>query len=75
VFTDVLYARRLVRPGGLIVVDDAWMPSVRKCTGFFRSAGLVDVEASPEGSPLSKYHLLRVNAAGDVREWDHFAEF
>lgn len=75
VFTDVLYARRLVRQRGLIVVDDAWMPSVRKCTAFFESAGLVDVEISAADSPLAKYHLLRVNNGGDGRAWDHFADF
>src|SRR5262249_2356606 len=40
VFVDVLYSRRLVGPDRLIVVDDAWMPAVRKAAAFFESAGL-----------------------------------
>ena len=38
VFLDVFYARRLVRPHGLVIVDDSWMPSVKKCVAFFASA-------------------------------------
>ena len=35
VFVDLYFLRRIVRPGGLIVVDDAWMPSVRTAVRYF----------------------------------------
>lgn len=75
VFLDVFYARRLVRPGGLIIVDDSWMPSVKKCAAFFASADLVRVEELPGRAAAAKYFVLRPNAAGDKREWDHFVDF
>jgi predicted O-methyltransferase YrrM len=34
-FLDIYYALRLVRNGGLILVDDMWMPSVRTAVAFF----------------------------------------
>lgn len=75
VFLDIHFARKLVGPGGLIVVDDAWMPSVQKAAAFFASANLCRREATPADSPLSKFILLRADAAGDARAWDHFAPF
>lgn len=75
VFSDVLHARRLVRAGGLIVIDDAWMPSVRKCAAFFQSASLIDIEPSEADTALAKYIVARVDPRGDDRAWDHFAEF
>lgn len=35
VFVDLYFLRRIVKPGGLIVVDDAWMPSVRTAARYF----------------------------------------
>ena len=29
VFVDLYFLRKIVRPGGLIVLDDHWWPSVR----------------------------------------------
>jgi predicted O-methyltransferase YrrM len=34
VFLDLYFMTRLVRPGGLIVVDDMWMPSVRTAVAY-----------------------------------------
>jgi predicted O-methyltransferase YrrM len=34
VFLDLYFMTRLVRPGGLIVVDDPWMPSVRTALAY-----------------------------------------
>src|ERR687891_2565196 len=34
VFLDLYYMTRLVRPGGLVVVDDMWMPSVRTAVAY-----------------------------------------
>jgi predicted O-methyltransferase YrrM len=34
VFLDLYFMTRLVRPGGLVVVDDMWMPSVRLAVAY-----------------------------------------
>src|SRR5262249_21991261 len=35
VFVDLYYLRRLVRPGGLVVLDDDWTPSVRTAVRYY----------------------------------------
>jgi predicted O-methyltransferase YrrM len=35
VFTDLYFLRTLVRPGGLVVVDDDWTPSVRTAVRYY----------------------------------------
>jgi predicted O-methyltransferase YrrM len=37
VFADMLYMTRLVRPGGVIVIDDVWMPAIRLAVSYFES--------------------------------------
>lgn len=50
-FTDVLYALQLVKPGGLVLVDDTWMPSVRSAVDYFvRNMGLEIDAASSDGA-------------------------
>jgi predicted O-methyltransferase YrrM len=34
IFVDLYFMTRLVRPGGLVVVDDTWMPSVRLAVAY-----------------------------------------
>jgi predicted O-methyltransferase YrrM len=34
VFLDLYFMTRLVRPGGLVVVDDMWMPAVRTAVSY-----------------------------------------
>lgn len=34
VFLDLYYMTRLVRPGGLIALDDMWMPSIRMAVSY-----------------------------------------
>lgn len=35
VFVDLYFLRKIVRPGGLIVLDDDWAPSVRTAIGYY----------------------------------------
>jgi cephalosporin hydroxylase len=37
VFTDLYFLRKIVRPGGLIVVDDDWTPSVRSAVRYYET--------------------------------------
>ena len=75
VFVDVFYACRLVGPGRLVIVDDLWMPAVRKCVAFFTSSGICTVETRPEIPTSDKFALLRVLHGGESRKWDHWVEF
>jgi predicted O-methyltransferase YrrM len=35
VFVDLYFLRKIIRPGGLIVLDDNWAPSVRAATHYY----------------------------------------
>lgn len=51
VFLDIHYLHQLVRPGGLIVVDDVWMPSVRLAVTFFVTNVGLELVPSPFPGP------------------------
>lgn len=72
---DTSLMLRLVKPGGLIVLDDAWMPSVRKASAFFVSNGLCEcVDVYSEGGK-PRLHALKPAEGWASRAWDHFVEF
>ncbi|MFI9808614.1 class I SAM-dependent methyltransferase [Streptomyces sp. NPDC052301] len=73
VFVDLYFLRKIVRPGGLIVVDDDWAPSVRTAVRYFeRNLGwsviadafpleAVTVEgAGPPAGPRTRFRALRL---------------
>lgn len=74
-FVDTFFARRLVPAGALIVLDDAWMPAVRKCAGFFVAAGLCGRVAGVGPVAEEKFVVLEKLSEGDERAWDAFEEF
>ena len=61
VFLDLYYMTRLVRPGGLIVVDDLWMPSVRMAVAYVeRNLGAaLEPDALPNGFRWRRRPLSR----------------
>lgn len=74
-FIDTFFALRLVKPSGLIVLDDAWMPSVQKASAFFVSNALCErISVFSEGGK-ERLHALRPNPGHDYRVWDHFVNF
>ena len=51
VFLDLYFMTRLVRPGGLVVVDDTWLPAVRLAIAYVeRNLGVtLEPDALPDG--------------------------
>jgi predicted O-methyltransferase YrrM len=87
VFLDLYYLTRLVKPGGLVVVDDMWMPAVRTAVAYVeKNLGLtLEPDALPDGfrwrrRPLSRgvpsgsgeMAVLRLPAERPVLRWDEF---
>ena len=88
VFLDLYFMTRLVRPRGLIVVDDMWMPAVRLAVAYVeRNLGATLVpDALPDGfrwrrrRPLERgvprgrggMAVLRMPAERPEPEWDDF---
>jgi predicted O-methyltransferase YrrM len=56
VFVDIYYCLRLVKPGGLIVLDDVWMPSVAQAASYFERERGLSLESGP---PLLRERFRR----------------
>ncbi len=74
-FTDILYMLRLVRPGGLIVLDDYWMPAVRAAAGYFAANMGVAITPVLDEQGRAKMAALRTPEREVKRAWDHFVPF
>jgi predicted O-methyltransferase YrrM len=61
VFLDLYFMTRLVRPGGLVVVDDMWMPAVRTAVAYVeRNLGAtLETDALPNAFRWRKRPLRR----------------
>jgi hypothetical protein len=73
VFVDLYFLRKVVRPGGLIVLDDAWAPSVRTAVHYyeqnlgwtaipdaFAGGTMVTVGAEPTATPVTRCKAFRL---------------
>ena len=90
-FLDIFYLTKLVKPGGVILVDDMWMPSVRQAVDYaVKNIGLVHENRRParpylivgdrnicsgKRSEQPATALLRVPQQLPERKWDHFEDF
>jgi predicted O-methyltransferase YrrM len=89
-FVDLYFTTKLVRPGGLIIVDDMWMPALRVAVAYFEANLGLELlpDAMPDGfrwrwRPFSREirpgrghtAVLRMPPEPDTRPWDHFVDF
>ena len=61
VFLDLYFMTRLVRPGGLVVVDDMWMPAVRTAVAYVEKnlAASLEPDALPNAFRWRRRSLSR----------------
>jgi predicted O-methyltransferase YrrM len=66
VFIDLYFLTRLVRAGGLVVVDDMWMPAVRTAVAYVERnlAATLEPDALPHGFRWRRRLLRRGVPAG-----------
>ena len=75
VFLDVIYLGRLVRPGGVVFVDDYQLPAVTRTAAFCQmNLGWTSEEVSA-ADDLHQWAVLRTNREPDTRPFDHFVDF
>ena len=75
VFLDVIYLGRLVRPGGVIFVDDYQLPAVARAAAFcLTNLGWTSEEVSAVDD-LHQWVVLRTPREPDTRPFDHFVDF
>lgn len=76
VFLELAYLGRLIRPGGVVFLDDYQPPGVARVASFFimnlgwKIEGVSGVCQVP---PV--WAVLRTSRAQDGRNFDYFAEF
>jgi hypothetical protein len=70
VFVDLFFLGRLVRRGGVIILDDYDLPGIRRVVSFFvTNAGWTIADA------VGRIVILRTATAPDTRDFRFFAEF
>jgi predicted O-methyltransferase YrrM len=85
-FVDCFYSVKLLRPGGVLVVDDVWMPAidliVRYLVTNFGCRRIRHVPASSTAAPHqpgagARLAILRTPGQGELpeRPWDSFVPF
>ena len=75
IFVDLVYLGRLVRPGGIIFVDDYQLPSVSRAVSFFLSNMGWKIEEHSSADDLHHWAVLRTALEIEARSYDHFVEF
>jgi predicted O-methyltransferase YrrM len=71
VLGDFCASDRLLNVGGLIILDDLWMPSIRKVAAFIR-ANFTHYAEVP--TPVANV-FCAMKQGEDRRNWDHFVDF
>jgi predicted O-methyltransferase YrrM len=68
---DFSLASVVCEPGGYIIIDDLWMPSIKRVVSFIRRNRLDFTEVP---TPISRMVVFR-KTDSDKRAWNHFVRF
>ncbi|MGA9762309.1 MAG: class I SAM-dependent methyltransferase [Gaiellaceae bacterium] len=75
VFLDLVYLGRLVRPGGILFLDDYQLPAVARAASFcVKNLGWT-VEEISAGDDLHQWAVLRISGLPDKRPFDYYVDF
>ena len=75
VFVDLVYLGRLIRPGGVVFVDDYQLPAVARATSFFVANVGWTVEQVSAADELHQWAVLRTSPVADTRRFQDFVDF
>jgi predicted O-methyltransferase YrrM len=75
VFVDLVYLGRLVRPGGIVFLDDYQLPAVARAVSFFRKNLGWTLEEVSAADDYHRWAVLRTPPTPDTRPFDFYAEF
>jgi predicted O-methyltransferase YrrM len=71
VMVDFYLCDQVLSVGGILVLDDMWMPSIRTALNFI----LANRFYKREDSAVSNVAILRKLASDEMRAWDNFVQF
>jgi len=82
VFVDLCFLRKIVRPGGIIALDDHWWPSVRTAAHYFElNMGWRVVPGAFDGGTIdpetgrTRVHALRLPNPPFEPSFEYFQPF
>jgi predicted O-methyltransferase YrrM len=75
VFVDLVYLGRLVRPGGIIFLDDYQLPAVARAVSFFLTNLGWTLEEVSVADDYHRWAVLRTSVVPDTRQFDYYLEF
>lgn len=71
VLIDFTLSALACKPGGYVILDDTWMPSVRKAVSFVRRNRVDFTELSGANPRAAAFQ----RTGNDQRDWDHYQSF
>jgi predicted O-methyltransferase YrrM len=75
VFLDLVYLGRLVRPGGIVFVDDLQLRSVARAVSFCVTNLAWEIEEDARADDLHHWVVLRTTRDPVPRSFDHYVDF
>jgi predicted O-methyltransferase YrrM len=75
VFVDLVYLERLVRPGGIVFLDDYQLPSVERAVSFFLANLGWSLEEVAGEDDRHHWAVVRTSANPDTRAFDYYIDF
>jgi predicted O-methyltransferase YrrM len=75
VFVDLFYLGRLIRPGGVVFLDDYQLPAIRRAAAYYLSNLGWSLEEVSTSDSLHHWAVLRTSRRADDRPFDYFVNF
>jgi predicted O-methyltransferase YrrM len=75
VFVDLYYLGRLLRPGGIVFLDDYHLPGVARAASFFLTNLNWALEETSTTDDRHHWAVLRTRTKPDTRPFDYLADF
>lgn len=75
VFLDLVYLGLLVRPGGVVFLDDHQLPGVARAVSFFSTNLGWRLEETSTVDELHSWAVVRTSREPDTRAFDFFVDF
>jgi predicted O-methyltransferase YrrM len=72
---DLFFLGRLVRPGGVVFIDDYQLPAIARATSFFLANRGWKLESVSPADDLHQWAVLRTDVEPDTRPFTHFVDF
>jgi predicted O-methyltransferase YrrM len=75
VFLDLIYLGRLVRAGGIIILDDYQLPAIRRAVAFCLTNLGWTLEEVAAADERHRWAAVRTATVPDTRPYDYYVEF